>query len=84
MPTKDAPPTVEVFCFFSIKKAIILAAGMHIKRSVINIIKIARIGVDAAPSNIIITETAKRIANELKKPYHVRFQPCQLPLDNFL
>jgi len=77
MPMKDAPPTVAVFRLFSIFQASILAAGMHIKRSRVNINKPAISDVDVAPSNIISIKTANSVATALKKPYQVRFQPLQ-------
>src|SRR5450759_3817949 len=58
IPIKDAPPTVKVFFFFSIKKAIIFAAGRQVARSRVNKDKLAISGVDNDPIIIRNMQTA--------------------------
>lgn len=77
IPMNDAPPTVAVFLFFSIRKASIFPVQRQTKRSKTNMVIMGMSGADKEPSNMIATETANNMAVALKKPYQVKFQPCQ-------
>jgi len=83
IPINEAPPIVKVFCFSQSKKPSSLPQAGKIARSRVNKDKPAISGMDNESIRIRNMQTANTMAAALKKPYQVRFHPCQLPSVSF-